>query len=170
MKKVLILTGMQKGLICSDNSFVKYIKEMLEEQQFDYVFATKLINFDGSILEERLEYTRLKSKEEIEICDELKELVDEEINIFPYSFVNEGFMIKLGEISDTEFFPEEICICGLGTDTFVLKNALDLFEYGIDIKVITNYCKSTHGVESNIAALKVLSKVIGDKRLINWYK
>ena len=31
MKKVLILTGMQKGLICSDTSFVKYIKEMLEE-------------------------------------------------------------------------------------------------------------------------------------------
>ncbi len=61
-----------------------------------------------------------------------------------------------------------IYLCGIDTDACVMKTAVDLFENGLNVKVIENYCMSHSGKKIHKSAIKMLKKLIGNKNVINY--
>ena len=61
---------------------------------------------------------------------------------------------------------KEVHLAGVDTDCCVLKTAVDLFEENIRPIVLTEYCASDGGVESQKAGIKVLERLIGTEQLL----
>ncbi len=61
---------------------------------------------------------------------------------------------------------EEVYLVGIDTDCCVLKTTIDLFERNIRPIVISSCCTSNGGLESHIAALRVLERTIGKEQIV----
>lgn len=59
-------------------------------------------------------------------------------------------------------------MCGVDTDACIMKTAVDLFENGLNVKVIENYCMSHSGKKFHKSTIKMLKKLIGNKNVLNY--
>ena len=60
---------------------------------------------------------------------------------------------------------ERLILCGIATDSCVLKSAVDAFERGIEPVVLSDACASHAGREIHEAGLLLLSRFIGPGQL-----
>lgn len=165
MKNILIVVDMQNGFNRYEQTQVlgNKIVELTESGYFDYIIATRFINFEGSQYTKILNWHRLISSPDIDLIKNLQadKIVDKNI----YTCINENFKDLLKSINNNKL-PTHIFICGADTDCCVLKTATDLFEIGIMPLVLLNYCDSNGGPESNKAGQLVMSRLIGKNALI----
>ena len=61
---------------------------------------------------------------------------------------------------------EKIYLCGIDTESCVLKTAFDLFENEHDVYVLKDYCASTLGKERHNNAIEILKRNIGKQNVI----
>ncbi len=61
---------------------------------------------------------------------------------------------------------EKRYLCGIDTDAYVLKTAIDLFENNLEVKVIEDCSMSHSGIEYHNSAIKMLKKLIGNQNVI----
>ena len=166
MKNILVIVDLQNGFIRYDQTkdIAKKIINLLNNKIFDVTIATRFINHNDSQYIKFLNWHRLLDSPDIDLVDALK--VDKIIDKYIYTCVDDSFIDLLKELNEG-IIPNHIFICGIDTDCCVLKIATDLFEKGIMPIVLTSYCASNGGEESHRAGIKVMSRLIGKKALID---
>lgn len=167
MKKILVIIDMQKGFLVNKDNFKtrdNFIK-FLERNYFDYVIATRYLNYDNSLFERLFNYTKLKKEEQISLDPAILNYVNKIIDKTNYSCVNSGLLPLLIQANDG-IFPEKIYVAGIDTDSCVLNTVIDLFNANIIPILIADCCSSSGGSEFHEAALKILKRMIGSKQII----
>ena len=147
MSKILLVIDMQsefsKGCPNEYNSIIKYILD--NGSQYDRIMATMFKNCDNSPYERYLDWSEMKE-------------------IAGLEFKADNVIIKNGYgISDYSIFNkhDEITVIGMDTDACIMKVALDLFDRGLNFRVLLDYCYSSGGKEINAYAAKILRRNIG---------
>lgn len=168
MNKILVVVDMQNGFARHEQTInlTEKIRKLLERELFDAVIATRFFNDDNSIYEKLFGWTRLKTKEEIELADGYEKYVDYIIDKSVYTCVNSSFIQKLCQLNEG-IYPEEVFIVGADTDCCVLTIATGLFECNIRPIILTKYCDSNGGNASHNAGLLCMKRLIGENQLID---
>ncbi|WP_104761003.1 isochorismatase family protein [Helicobacter cetorum] len=167
MKKILLIIDMQKGFMRNETtlSLAQKINALLELDIFELVVASQFKNTTHSMYEKLFSWTNLKETKEQELAIN-KDKIDfiEEKTI--YNVINDSFMHKLCALNNGEY-PKEIYLVGADTDCCVLVNAVSLFEKNVRPIVLSEYCFSNAGLESHLAGIKCLERLIGKKQIKN---
>jgi len=168
MKKALIVVDMQKGFLNEHTEkLVRTINHFLETKmdKFDYVWFSKFHNPDNSSFKKHINWKKMTREEEQEIV--LEEGLLAKGKVFEkhvYTAYTDEILKELEKNG-----VEELYLCGIGSDSRVLKTALDFFERGIKVKVIRNLTASFDGERMYICGLSVIKKCIGKENVI-WHQ
>lgn len=142
------------------------VQELLKAKCFDYVVATKFLNYDNSIYEKLFDWYQLKTDDETALCKDFEKYVDVIFEKTIYTCVNPHFLQRICQLNDG-VFPEKLFVAGADTDCCVLKIATDLYENNIRPIVLTHYCDSNGGLESHQAGILCLKRLIGERQLFS---
>ncbi|MCD8094963.1 MAG: cysteine hydrolase [Ruminococcus sp.] len=133
---------------------------------FDYVVATKFLNYNNSVYEKLFDWNRLETEDDRKLCRDFENYADVVVEKTVYTCVNSHFLQRICQLNDG-VFPEKLFLAGADTDCCVLKIAADLFENNIRPVVLTNYCDSNGGPKSHLAGIACLKRLIGKKQLFS---
>jgi nicotinamidase-related amidase len=61
---------------------------------------------------------------------------------------------------------QTLLLCGIATESCVLKTAVDAFELGIRPIVVADACASDMGEESHLAGLLILENILGREQIM----
>lgn len=165
---VLVVVDMQNGFVTAESQHVVAnvvnVTRAWQSAGLDIVF-TRFLNHPGSQFEKLIHWSRFMGGDEIELVRELEPLAH-------------GKMIvdKHGKYSP--FTPEfdsaiesngwtELVICGIATESCVMKTACDAFERGLTPLVLTDASYSHAGQVPHDAGLLVIKRFIGRDQLIS---
>ena len=159
--KILIVVHVQNGFIKTQEHVNKanQIVALVKSGKFDKIVATKFLNYTDSMYERCFNWSDLKTSDETNLYEPLKEFVDATFKKTTYNCVNDDFIELLTELNDYEEV-NEVYICGLDTDACVLATAIGLFDHLIAPIVLEDYCFSTGGEQYHKAGLKCLERTI----------
>lgn len=166
MKNILVLVDMQDGFSRYEQTkkLGERIETLLETRAFDYVVATKFLNYENSIYEKLFDWHRLKTDEDRKLCRDFEKYADYIFEKTVYTCVNSHFLQRICQLNDG-VYPEKLFVAGADTDCCVLKIATDLFENNIRPIILTHYCDSNGGPESHLAGVICMKRLIGEKQL-----
>lgn len=159
-KKCLMIIDVQKGFI---NSSTKHIPDLVEKLQnnYEYVYAARFCNKEKSLFGTLINWHRFdKNPADLELAFSPESHV-EIIDKSGYACIDESFLAKLKERGIAE-----VHICGVDTEICVTKCAADLFNCGIEPKVLAEYCGSNAGYESHSRGLEALARFIGGAQIL----
>lgn len=164
MKSMLLVVDMQNGFMPAKcQHIVPVVSGLIEHfnAQNKPVVFTRFINIPESGYVKWIRWSRLMTEPEINIIPELQQYVQKTFDKNYYTAFTDEFSsyIKENEI-------ERVYICGVATDSCVLKSAIDAFEKGIEPLVIKDACYSHAGDEAHNAGLYLLSRNIGKYQII----
>ena len=160
MKNMLLIIDLQNNFINENTKDIPdKIKDYIETNTLDYVCFTKFINELDNNFYNKLNYIGCVEDEDREIV-----LNTDNYKIFTkktYTALTKELKeyIKLNNINT-------IYLCGIDTDACVLKTALDLFDYNLDVKILKDLCMSHSGIDYHNYALILLEKLIGKNNII----
>ena len=156
----LIIVDVQKGFI---NEWTEMIPAAVEAAQADYdiVFATKFVNAEGSPYRRLIGWGRFApGSPDTELA--FKPRADAQIvEKGVYTCVSPTF---LGEARERGL--ETVHLCGIATDSCVLKTAVDLFEAGLTPMVHAELCASHGGRAIHESALVILRRFIDESQVV----
>ena len=167
MKNILVVMNMQNGLVNTPEKvqLSQKIIELTQKHIFDRIVCVKFVNRDDGVFPKYHRYYDMHKGKEIDLVDELT--ADLVINRSIYSCVTEDFVEKVVKINDGDNLVE-LFLCGIGTDTSILKSALDLFELDIKPLVLSDYCMAyDNSAITHMKGVKILEKMIGEKCIVN---
>ncbi|MFE5565985.1 isochorismatase family cysteine hydrolase [Amycolatopsis japonica] len=167
---VLLVVDMQAGFVSSKSApVVPHVVDLVNRWEAlgrDVVF-TRFINRPGSQFERLIHWSRfMPGAEEVEIIDELA----------PHAARAAAVVDKVGQYSPftTEFTRlvnlhgwSQMVICGIATESCVMKSACDAFEQGYTPWVVTDACASHAGADKHEAGLLVIKRFIGRGQLVD---
>ncbi|MBE8965067.1 cysteine hydrolase [Nostocales cyanobacterium LEGE 12452] len=163
MNEILLVVDMQNGFM-SDKcrhiipTIIKLIERFLADGKL--VEFTRFINTNHSNYVKLIHWSKLMQEPETSIIDELQPYIN---NIFDkpyYSAFTETFssFIFINKIS-------KIYLCGIATDSCILKTAIDSFERGIEPVIIEDACSSHGGQQAHDAGIFLLKRNIGKNQI-----
>jgi nicotinamidase-related amidase len=155
----LIIIDVQNGFINEWTSHVPQRVEMLQDS-FDRIIVTRLYNPRGSPFRKLLRWDEFSlGSSATNLAFEPRE--DATILDKPsYSFATDEFIKDLSNDGI-----QRIHICGLSTDSAVLKCSVDLFEAGVEPVVLAYACGSFQGPAAHEAGIMVLRNLIGERQV-----
>ncbi len=163
---VLVVVDVQNGFIRPPSApVVPVIAELVErwQQEGGAVLFTRYINYPGSPFERMMDWNKLRESPEIDIVPELARAADDSIVLDKtiYSlFTREGIeLVRRNGWKD-------IYICGIATESCVLKTAVDAFELDLTPWVISDASASHAGREAHDAGMLVMRRFIGQGQII----
>lgn len=164
--KILIVVDVQNGFLKTTEHVEKanQIVALAKSGKFDKIVATKFLNYTGSMYEKYFNWSDLKTSDETDLYEPLKEFVNATFKKTTYNCVNDDFIELLTELNDYEEV-NEVYICGLYTDACVFATAIGLFDNLIAPIVLEDYCFSTGGRQYHEAGLKCLERTIGKSQI-----
>lgn len=163
MTSCLVAIDVQAGFISPRTQQVPdRIVKLAQSQLFDYVAATRFMNYPGSPYEKFIGWTGLSDPKSQAVYPRLEACVDRVFNKTTYTCFTDEFVAF---ITDNNI--DELYFVGIDTDCCVMKSALDSFERLISCHVLTYYCASNGGPTSHEAAITVLRRNIGASQLID---
>lgn len=162
---VLVVIDMQKGFLNDDSDFViprvvDLIKEFRERSM--PVIFTRFLNVVGSPYENLIGWKGLIKDEEIDLAEEIQPYADIVINKNFYTSLTDEFC-ELAEKRDWKTF----VICGVSTESCVLKTAVDIFENNLVPIVVADACASDSGEAHHEAGLLILTTLIGRSQIVS---
>ncbi len=161
---VLVVVDMQNGFLNHKSEHVipnvVNLVKIFEERDRPVVF-TRFHNQIGSPYETLIGWRRLRESPEIDLTDELKPFATTVIDKDFYSSFTNEFEDLLNHSNWTT-----IVLCGVATESCVMKTAVDAFERGLRPLVISDACASHAGEAIHQAGLTILGRFIGDKQII----
>lgn len=128
------------------------------------VVLTRYLNHPGSPFERHLDWTRLQSAPETDIVSALAPLVPD-----AHAVIDKPGYTCFTPAADaliTAAGWTDLVFCGIATDSCVLKSAVDAFERGHTVRVLTDACASDAGPAVHAAGLVVARRLIGATGLI----
>ena len=161
---VLVVIDMQNGFLGSrSNHIIPSVVRLIEEckkRNIPSVF-TRFHNSKHSQYEKLIGWTRLRSAPETDLTDELlpfaQTVIDKEI----YS----SFIPKFNDLVAANHWKTFI-LCGVATDSCVMKTAVDAFERQLTPLVVSDACTSHAGEEVHMAGLMILGRFIGKDQIV----
>lgn len=167
-KPVLIVVDVQNGFV-SDVSrpVVPIIRSLVSRWQRNggQTVFTRYLNYPGSQFERLIKWSKLQESPETDIVAELAPLAAAATAIVDKNIYS--FFTAEGEALVKEHGWTELYVCGIDTESCVLKTAVDAFERGLTPWVLADASASHSSVRSHEAGLLVTSKFIGQGQIIN---
>ncbi|WP_214326016.1 cysteine hydrolase [Nonomuraea sediminis] len=164
---VLIVIDTQNGFISEHSSpVIPVIATLVDRWQTagGAVVFTRYLNYAGSPYERLIRWSKLKESPEIDIVPELIPLAGKATAIIDktiYSFFN-----KEGETLTREHGWTDLYVCGLDTESCVLKTVVDAFERDLTPRLIKDASASHAGQAAHDAGILVASRFIGLDQII----
>uniref|UniRef100_UPI003340C66F isochorismatase family cysteine hydrolase n=1 Tax=Castellaniella defragrans TaxID=75697 RepID=UPI003340C66F len=155
-----MIVDVQNGFISRSTEHIPALVESAQKD-YDVVYATRFYNPTGSFFRTLIKWNRLgRDSSEFALAFRLEvggTIIDKPI----YTCVDKLFVAGLRgqNISVVD-------VCGIDTDICVTKCAVDLFESGIEPRVLARLCASNAGQEAHEHALRTLERYIGKGQVI----
>lgn len=162
---VLAVIDMQNGFLNKHSQhIVKKVDALIRgchALNLPVVFS-RFFNVAGSPYESLIGWDRVRTGPETEIVDELLPLMGNLIDKNFYTAMTSKFVAL---ISRNDW--KTIVLCGIATESCVLKTAADTFELGLRPIVISDACASDMGEASHAAGLLALESLIGKDQILS---
>lgn len=165
---LLLVVDVQNGFTNERSEHVvapvaSFVRHWLSEGR--PVIATRFINTDDSQWERLIHWSRLKTSPEIDLRPEILRAIEANpharvIDKYTYTSLTEEVQDLLKELGT-----QRVVICGIDTDSCVLKSAIDLFEAGLTPIVLSDLCASHAGDEVHNAGLMLAGRFIGSDQI-----
>ncbi|WP_343948205.1 cysteine hydrolase [Nonomuraea longicatena] len=164
---VLVVIDAQNGFI-SDHSApaIPVIASLVDRWQSaggDVVF-TRYLNYAGSPYERLMRWSKLKNSPEIDIAPTLAPFANKATAVVDktiYSLFNEEGDALVQQRGWTDLY-----VCGLDTESCVLKTVVDAFERDLTPRLISDASASHAGQQAHDAGILVASRFIGSDQVI----
>lgn len=164
---VLVVIDVQNGFLTEHSRpVVPAIVDLVQHWQRagrDTIF-TRYLNFPGSQYERLMGWTELRDSPAIDLVDELEPYTEKATAIVDktiYSLFNEEGSALVKEHGWTDLY-----ICGIDTNSCVLKTAVDAFERDLAPWIVIDASASHSGPDVHEAGLLVARKFIGKTQLV----
>ncbi len=164
---VLVVIDMQKGFIHPNSAHVVPTVVDLVRRWQDAGGATvftRFINSPGSLYERLFQWSQLMTAPQTDLVDDLVPYAERAAAVVDkpgYTlFTKEGSRIV------AEGGWQDMIVCGLTTESCVLKVAVDAFERDLVPWVVTDACATHAGPAANDAGLLVIRRFVGPSQLI----
>lgn len=161
MNELLLVVDMQNGFV--NNKVTRIIPNIISiikhfKSHGKLIAFSRFINTQESSYVKLRRWVRLMSKPEISIVSELQEYTEgafvfDKPYFTPYTDKFRSYL-KMNSIS-------KIFICGVGTDSCIMKAAIDIFEDDKEPVVIKDACFSCGGEKAHSAGLFLIARNIG---------
>jgi len=162
---VLLVIDMQKGFLNEHSEHIVQNVDALirgcQELTIPVVFS-RFFNVSGSPYETLIGWDRVNNEPETDIVDDLLPLVESLIDKSFYTAITPEFVARIKRNGW-----KTIVLCGIATESCVLKTAADAFEFGVRPVVISDACASDMGEASHLAGLLVLESLIGKDQIMS---
>src|SRR5690625_5101513 len=101
MGNILIVVDMQKGFLQRESTkgIEDKVQELLKKELFDVVIATKFCNYDHSVFENVMGWSKFKTEEEQAVHEKVAPFVDVEIEKPIYTCVDTNFLQRLAQLN-----------------------------------------------------------------------
>jgi len=167
-RPVLVVVDVQNGFITEDSApVVPVIVELVRRWQGlgGEVVFTRYLNYAGSPYERLIGWTEMTHAPDTDLVPELASHVG-------HSPVVDKRIYSLFTPEGTQLVDEhrwtDLYICGIDTDSCVLKTAVDAFERGdLTPWIVEDACASHAGPEPHNAGLLVARRFIGRSQIIS---
>jgi len=168
MNNILLVIDVQNGFLRNNatRQCAQKIGNLLNSNLFNIVTATQFRNRPESPYRRFLGWSKMVSLEEQQLIPAVKENAVAVFEKFIYTCVNNDFMDSMKKLNNNKL-PQQIFLCGIDTDSCVLKIAVDLFEHNIQPLILKAYCNSNGGAGSHRAGITALKRFIGENSLID---
>lgn len=167
-KSVLVVIDMQNGFVSSKSApIVPHVVDLVDrwEQAGGATLFTRFINYPGSPYERLISWSRMQTSPETDVVETIAPAAKRAVAVIDkpiYSlFTDEGAAV-VAENSWTD-----LVLCGIATESCVLKTACDAFERGLVPWVVTDAVFSHAGQEAHDAGLLVTRRFVGRRQLID---
>ena len=164
-KTALVVIDMQNGFLNSlSRHIIPNVVELVrgfERLEIPIVF-TRFFNSDDSQFERLIGWKKHYTSPETDFANELEHHAVIEIRKNFYTALTETMK---EHISSNRW--ETVVLCGVATESCVLKTAVDVFEMGLHPIVVSDACASDRGEEMHNAGLSVLRRFIGVKQILS---
>jgi nicotinamidase-related amidase len=162
---VLVVIDMQNGFLGSRTHHiipqVVHLVEEFEERNLPIIF-TRFHNEPDSQYERLIGWTRLRNSPETDLTPELEPFASAVIDKNVYSAFTPDFVNRLNKEGWTK-----IVLCGVATDSCVLKTAADAFERDLTPIVVEDACSSHGGEDVHKAGLLLIGRFIGKSQIMD---
>ena len=159
--KALIVIDMQEGFRHAESEAItRKILKLARGFRGEVIFSV-FIDKPNSMFERELHWPKFQSAKNQELFKELRPVARTIVQHKGYSVLTNRLRKLLKEKKI-----ESVYLCGIYTDVCVIKASMDLFDNGIDVKVIADACASLHGDGNHRYALDSLRHIIGTKNVI----
>jgi nicotinamidase-related amidase len=166
---VLVIIDVQNGFITDGSrGVVPVIASLVERWQNaggDVVF-TRYINYPGSPYERLIKWTALRDSPQIDIVAELLPYAEKATAVVDKKIYS-LFADEAGRALVADHGWTDIYVCGIDTESCVLKTAVDAFELDLTPWVIKDASASHTGQAGHDIGLFVTQRFIGEGQLIN---
>ncbi len=164
---VLIVVDMQNGFVSSTSRHViPHVQQLVDrwEAAGGATVFTRFVNRPGSPYERLINWTRMQGPPETTIVEELECASQRALAVLDkpvYSFFTPdgAAIVKRNGWTD-------LVLCGIATESCVLKTACDAFERDLTPWIVTDACASHGGQAAHDAGLLVAGRFIGKRQLI----
>lgn len=165
--RVLVVIDMQNGFLSSKSRPVlPNVVDLVTRWQAARlpVLFTRFVNPPGSPFERLIGWNRMRDEVETAIVEDLREAADRSVATLDkpsYTVFTETGAALIADRGWTD-----LVLCGIATESCVLKSACDAFERGLTLWIVTDACSSHAGQEAHAAGLLVASRFVGRKQLV----
>lgn len=164
---VLVVVDVQNGFIREASAHVvPVIADLVQRWQAsggDVVF-TRYLNYSGSNFEKLFGWSKLMDSPETDIAKELAPYMEKATAVIDktiYSLFSAEGAKLVREHGWTDLY-----VCGIATESCVLKTAVDAFELDLTPWLIEDASASHAGQAAHDAGLLVTARFIGPKQII----
>jgi len=159
----LLIIDMQEGFRFPETeNLAQLLRNNLSHFTGKVVF-TCFKDSPGSRFEKDLKWTTFQNAEKQGILNELKDIATDKEKI-----VHSGYEINIPQ--DLIQSSNKIFLAGIYTDVCILDTALKLFDLGIDVYIIEDWCASPnnhYSKEIHSCALETIRHTIGKDKVIH---
>ncbi|MFC7382816.1 cysteine hydrolase family protein [Sphaerisporangium rhizosphaerae] len=164
---VLAVVDVQNGFVREESAHVvPVIADLVKRWQAvggDVIF-TRYLNYEGSIFQRLFAWSKLMTSPEVDIVPELQPYLSKATAVIDktiYSLFNDEGQALVSQRGWTDIY-----VCGIATESCVLKTAADAFERNLTPWVIEDASASHAGEMSHEAGLLVTARFIGPRQFV----
>ncbi|RLD55745.1 MAG: cysteine hydrolase [Bacteroidetes bacterium] len=161
MKKLLLIIDMQEGFRCAESEAILPNLLKLKKSFKGKIVFSKFVNYENSLFEKQLNWSKFKRIEDQKIFSELHAANNIKLKHNTYTILNKELKEFIRDNKITTVY-----LCGIYTDVSIIKTAMDLFDNGIETFVIKDACSSLHGKECNNSAMDSIGYILGKKHIL----
>jgi nicotinamidase-related amidase len=164
---VLIIVDMQNGFLSADTRHVVPAVKSLARQWLSAgrpVVLTRYFNYPGSPYEKLLHWYKLRTEDETELTPELDEIAAQANAIIDKTGYTAFTPVLDKLIAENGW--NSVLLCGLDTETCVLKSAADAFERGLTPWVAGDACASNGGEQFHEEGLRIIGRLISRNQVL----